>query len=132
MAWRFLNETLVYMIHDQQLARFGGDGAIRNEGLVTRALAEPALRVASGGQYDAADFAGCYLYWIARSLGFRDGKSRTAWICARLFLRLNGYDLQVAPIAAYRLLREVELGDQAEADVVAWLRSRISALPSAV
>ncbi len=75
-AWRWLNSTLIYAIHDRQLAEHGGPDGIRDKGLVESALARPQ-NLAAYESRDAADLAAAYAYGLARNHGFVDGNKRT-------------------------------------------------------
>jgi death-on-curing protein len=53
-AWRWLESSVVFAIHDRQLAEHGGMDGIRDRGMVESALARPA-NLARYGNADAAD-----------------------------------------------------------------------------
>ena len=91
-GWRWIDASLVYAIHDRQLAEHGGLDGIRDRGGVESALARPR-NLAEYGEPDAAALAAAYAYGLLRNHGFADGNKRTAWVAARLFLADNGCKL---------------------------------------
>jgi death-on-curing protein len=122
--WRWVSETLIYAVHDRQLAEHGGLSGIRDKGAVESALARPK-NFAAYGDPDAAALAAAYCYGIARNHGFVDGNKRTAWIAARLFLRDNDRQLSFDKLEAVKLVEDVAAGRLTEDDLAAWLRSRL-------
>src|SRR4051812_28810146 len=79
-------------IHDRQLAEHGGGSGVRDDGMLESALARPVNRWSYGDE-DPASLAAAYAFGIARNHPFVDGNKRTAWVLARSFLMLNGYEL---------------------------------------
>ena len=123
--WRWVSETLIYAVHDRQLAEHGGLSGIRDKGAVESALARPK-NLAAYGDPDAAALAAAYCYGIARNHGFVDGNKRTAWIAARLFLRDNDRQLFFDKLEAVKLVEDVAAGRLTEDDLAAWFRSRFA------
>lgn len=122
--WRWISETLIFAVHDRQLAEHGGPSGIRDKGAVESALARPK-NLAAYGDPDAAALAAAYCYGIARNHGFVDGNKRTAWIAARLFLRDNDHQLSFDKLEAVKLVEDVAAGRLTEDDLATWLRSRL-------
>ena len=92
---RFLSAELAQAIHDRQLAEHGGLAGIKDLGLLDSAVARP-LNKHGYGEHDLCVLAAAYAFGIARNHPFVDGNKRTAWVMARLFLRLNGVTLAYA------------------------------------
>jgi death-on-curing protein len=121
---RWVALSAVLAIHEEQLAEHGGLDGIRDRGLLESALHRPRdLR--SYGQPNLADLAAAYAFGIARNHPFLDGNKRTSAVVTRLFLRLNGHDLdatQAERLAIWVALGAGETTEQALAD---WMRSRL-------
>ena len=121
---RWVALSAVLAIHEEQLAEHGGVDGIRDRGLLESALHR--LRdLQSYGQPDLADLAAAYAFGIARNHPFLDGNKRTSAVVTRLFLRLNGHDLdatQAQRLAIWLALGAGETTEQALAD---WMRSRL-------
>jgi death-on-curing protein len=123
-AWRWLNSTLIYAIHDRQLAEHGGPDGIRDKGLVESALARPQ-NLAAYESPDAADLAAAYAYGLARNHGFVDGNKRTAWIAARVFLADQGLLLGFEKVDAVSTMEKVAAGTLTEPELASWFRDRL-------
>jgi death-on-curing protein len=121
---RWVALSAVLAIHEEQLAEHGGLDRIRDRGLLESALHRPR-DLQSYEQPDLADLAAAYAFRIARNHPFLDGNKRTSAVVTRLFLRLNGHDLdatQAARLAIWLALGAGETTEQALAD---WMRSRL-------
>ena len=91
----FLSKDLVLAIHQAQIQEHGGQGGLRDEGLLESALAQPAWRTA--GQYvhqELFEMAAAYLFHIAMNHPFHDGNKRTALASCLVFLEINGYHVR--------------------------------------
>ena len=122
--WRWVESSVVYAVHDRQLAEHGGMDGVRDRGMVESALARPAnlARYESPG---VADLAAAYAFGIAKNHGFLDGNKRTAWVTARLFLADNGVRLEFDPIDAIRTMEAVAAGRIGEPNLAIWFRSHL-------
>jgi death-on-curing protein len=122
--WIWVREDAILAAHDRQLAEHGGPDGLRNEGGLQSALAR-APNLAAYGDPDAAALASAYALGIARNHPFVDGNKRTAWIAARLFLRINGFHLLYDHEEAARVMLAVAAGDLDEDQFAEWLRERV-------
>lgn len=121
-----LQRPLVLAIHERQLAEHGGGSGIRDAGLLDSALARPHQLLAYGEPPpDLAALAACLAHGIARNHPFVDGNKRTAHVCYRVFLMLNGAELQASDEAKYSAMIGLADGSLAEADFAAWLRQHL-------
>jgi len=123
MEWTWVALDVVRAIHDRQLAEHGGLAGTRDAALVESALSRPQ-NLAAYGEPDAADLAAAYAYDLAKNHGFSDDNKRTAWVVARLFLRLNGVTLKFDPVDAVTLMLGVAGGTVSEAELATWFRNR--------
>ena len=122
MRFIWIEESVVWAVHEAQLAEHGGSVGVRDAGLLQSALARPQ-NLAVYGEPDITDCAAAYGYGIARNHPFIDGKRRTAFVCAELFLVLNGYDLSADDTDCIQTMLAVAAGDIEEAAFAAWLRA---------
>jgi len=120
--WIWIEEAVVWAVHEAQLAEHGGSAGVRDSGLLASALARP-LNLAAYGEPDVAALAAAYGYGIARNHPFIDGNKRTAFVCTELFLMLNGANLTADDANCVATMLALAAGDLAEADFAAWLRS---------
>jgi death-on-curing protein len=120
--WIWIEEAVVWAVHEAQLAEHGGSAGVRDSGLLASALARP-LNLAAYGEPDVAALAAAYGYGIARNHPFIDGNKRTAFVCTELFLMLNGANLTADDANCVATMLSLAAGDLAEADFAAWLRT---------
>lgn len=125
--WHWVEPSVVFAIHDRQLAEHGGGDGIRDPGAIESALAHP-VNLASYSDPDAADLAAAYVYSLAKNHGFIDGNKRTAWIVARLFLADNGQRLSFDPLDAIQLMEGVADGRISETKLAEWFRQHLEIL----
>ncbi|WP_411339521.1 type II toxin-antitoxin system death-on-curing family toxin [Sphingopyxis sp. J-6] len=122
----WLDANVALAIHDRQLAEHGGIAGVRDPGRLESALARPVNQWAYGEE-DHARLAAAYAFGIARNHPFSDGNKRTAWVIARLFLRLNGHDLRFDPQDAIATVLALAAGHLSEHELADWFREQLSA-----
>ena len=84
-----LQETLE--LHEQLILRFGGAAGVRDMGLLESALVRPQT-----GYYESLSMqAAALLQSLCQNDCFMDGNKRVAFAATAIFLRMNGYRLQV-------------------------------------
>jgi death-on-curing protein len=121
---RWLDKAVALAIHDRQLAEHSGGGGVRDDALLESALARPINRWAYGVE-EPASLAAAYAFGVARNHPFVDGNKRTAWVLARLFLALNGYEpIFNAPDAIATMLA-LAAGELSEEELADWFRERL-------
>ena len=123
--WHWISSKVVYAIHDRQLDEHGGLDGVRDKGEIESALGKPQNLVAYT-EPDVAALASAYAFGLASNHGFADGKKRTAWIIARLFLADNGYFLTFNAHDAVKTMEAVASGTLDEPQLADWFRQRIS------
>jgi death-on-curing protein len=101
----FLPVEHVLAIHRRSIAEFGGDPAVRDQGLLESAVAMPAAQFGGEFLHDGIPaMAAAHLFHICKN--FVDGNKRTALASAEVFLLLNGMRLD----AGNKDLEELTLG----------------------
>ncbi len=124
IVWLF--EATVRAIHYRQLAEHGGSEGLRDEGLLSSALARPQNLLAYRKPVpDLAALAGAYAFGIARDHPFVDGNKRTALVAMRTFLLLNEVDLKASQDEKYLTILSLAQGKLTEAELADWIRQRI-------
>jgi death-on-curing protein len=125
VTWIWVADSVVLAIHEAQLAEHGGIAGIRDEVLLSSALARPHNRSAHGEAPDAALPAATYAFGIARNHPFLDGNKRTAFVTMELFLNLNGWVLTADDGECISTMQELAAGGVSEKTLTAWLREHI-------
>lgn len=121
-GWRWIDDSVVWAVHESQLAEHGGSVGVRDEGLLASALSRPR-NLAAYGTPDAADLAAAYAFGLARNHPFIDGNKRTAFVCAELFLMLNGWAFTASDAQCVTQMLLLAAGDLSESAYAAWLRA---------
>lgn len=123
---QWLGSELALAIHDRQLAEHGGPSGLRDAGAMESALGRPVNQWAYGEDDRCALAAAC-AFGIARNHPFADGNKRTAWVLARLFLRLNGVAIAFEPQDAIRTALSLAAGELSEDELADWFRQHVTA-----
>jgi death-on-curing protein len=122
----WLLEETVIAIHQRQVSEHGGIEGLRDEGLLSSALARPQnLLDYAQPRPDLAALAAAYAYGIARDHPFADGNKRTALVAARTFLLLNGVNLEASQDEKYLTFLQLAQGTVTEEQLADWIRKRI-------
>lgn len=119
-VWVF--REVVFALHEQSLAQFGGSAGVRDEGLLDSALGKP-LNLFAYGQPILFDLAASYGYGIVRNHPFIDGNKRTGFLVAVVFLELNGYKFQATEVDATLKILALAAGELSEAEFAEWLKA---------
>ena len=123
----WLGAELALAIHDRQLAEHGGGIGVRDAGLLDSALARP-INCWTYGDDDPATLAASYAFGVARNHPFVDGNKRTAWVLARGFLAINGYQLVCEKADAIKTMMALAAGELSETQLIGWFRDHIVAI----
>ena len=122
----WIERPLAIAIHERQLAEHGGGIGVRDDHLLDSALARPQQAHAYGDPPpDLADLAASLAFGLARNHPFVDGNKRTAHVCYRVFLTLNGADLVASDEEKYVHMVALAEGSLPEAEFAAWLRQHL-------
>ena len=120
----FITEEEVYVIHSDQLNRYGGSAGIRDQGLLQSALAQPSASFGGKWLYsDLFEMASAYLFSLVMNHPFVDGNKRVGGMAALAFLEVNGVIIQSDQDAYADLVIAVAAGKAARDDVVTFLRT---------
>lgn len=126
-GWVWIEESVVWAVHEAQLAEHGGGAGIRDAGLLKSALARP-LNLAAYGEPDGADLAAAYGFGVACNHPFIDGNKRTAFVCIELFLALNGFALTASDADCVATMLALAAGELAESELATWIRTHAAPL----
>lgn len=119
-----LDEVLA--IHERLIEQFGGATGVRDLGLLESALFRPR----TGYYRDIAEMATAQFESLLMNHPFVDGNKRVAFFATDVFLRLNGWMLQVDAEEAHAFL--IGLLDQGRCDfahLLPWIRGALVSLP---
>jgi death-on-curing protein len=118
----FLSRDEVLAIHSSLLERFGGPPGVRDFGLLESALYRPQ----TGHYADLAEMAAALFESLIMNHPFVDGNKRVAFFATDVFLRLNGYKLQVDANKAHRFLIGLLENNRCNYDeLLPWIRDNV-------
>ncbi len=126
----FLETAEVLAIHADQIERYGGDGAIRDQGLLEAAVAMP--RATFGGEFLHADMfamAAAYLFHIVQNHPFVDGNKRTGTAAALVFLQMNEVVVEADDDALVALVLDVAQGEADKLKIAAFFKANSRPAP---
>ncbi len=120
----WIRHDVVRAIHLRQLAEHGGAEGVRDEGLLDSALARPKNQCAYSDELpDLAALAAAYAIGLMKNHPFVDGNKRTAYVVCRVFLMLNGNDIQASKEEKYLTFLRAADGSLSEEELANWIRS---------
>ena len=118
----YLTVGEVLQIHHQLIENYGGAHGLRDKGLLESAVFRPQI-----GYYNTiAEEAAALMESLANNHPFLDGNKRIAFAAAHAFLLVNGYDLEVRPLAAYEfMMHSIARGEFRFAPILNWINNHI-------
>ena len=120
MAHDHLTVADVLGMHTVLMQRYGGAMGVRDPGALEAALFRPQ----TGYYKDIVAEAAALLESLAINHPFVDGNKRIAFAAADVFLRINGWRLQRAPLLIHaEMIQMFESGTVDMAHVEPWLRA---------
>ncbi|PQO31507.1 type II toxin-antitoxin system death-on-curing family toxin [Blastopirellula marina] len=108
MEVKFLDIARVKMIHEDSIAKNGGDFGIRDPGLLESAVLTPQQKFS--GNYlhtNIYQMAAAYLFHLCKNHPFVDGNKRVAAMTAIIFLDVNGIETTATNEQLYELVIRV-------------------------
>lgn len=126
---RFLSETIVLAIHDDQVRLYGGAYGVRDEGRLDGALHMPQAQF-DGEFLHATIFhmAAAYGFHLCQNHPFIDGNKRTAGMAMFTFLRLNGLEPVASELDYYQTVMAVANGEMNKEQLATWLQTIVASL----
>ena len=108
---RFLSLDEALAVHERVIGAFGGHGGVRDLGLLESALYRPQC----GYYNDLVTMAAALFESLIMNHPFVDGNIRVAFFATDVFLRLNGWRLEVDAHDAHSQI--VQLLDTGQCDL---------------
>ncbi len=121
---RFLSETIVLAIHDDQVRLYGGVYGVQDDARLDAALHMPQAQF--GGEFlhpTIFHMAAAYGFHLCQNHPFIDGNKRTAGMVMFTFLRLNGLEPVASELDYYQTMMAVANGEMNKEQLAAWLQT---------
>ena len=121
---QFLSLDEVLAIHERLIDRFGGDQGVRDRGLLESALYRPQ----TGYYAHIEEMAAAMFESLLMNHAFIDGNKRIAFFATDVFLRLNGWKLDItADEGESFIVGMLERNDCSFENIRPWIRNNIVA-----
>jgi len=119
---KFLSLDEVLALHERVIEKFGGASGIRDPGLLESALYRP-----QSGYYEGLEQMAAALFEsLLINHPFVDGNKRVAFFGMDVFLRLNGWKMQVNAQEAYAFLAQRFESGTCDLDhLLPWIRQHL-------
>jgi death-on-curing protein len=115
----------VLEIYRDEIARYGGLCAVRDNNALLSCIVNPQRDFAGRDLYPTlASKAAILVYSMIKNHPFSDGNKRTAFVCGRVFLRMNGYDITSLE-NYYELILKIADSSVKQEDVFNWFNASI-------
>ena len=118
---KWITESIVIYIHDDQIAQYGGSYGVLNANLLASALARPRNLYGYEGVTSLTRLAASYGYGLVKNHSFVDGNKRTTFQVMFAFLRINGLYLDVPEPEVVITMQQLAKGEIDEAELTEWL-----------
>jgi len=122
MKIRFLPETIVLTIQEDQIRLYGGSYSTRDAAALDAALHMPQAQF--GGQFLHATIfhmAAAYGFHLCQNHPFVDGNKRTAGMAMFTFFLLNGLEPIATEVEYYEVMMAVASGQMSKEQLAEWL-----------
>ena len=120
---KWLTLDMVLVIHDEQLAQFGGGEGIRDLGLLESALAWPANRYHYEAEAKIIDLVTALSAEIVGNHPFVDGNKRSGELSIQAFLVLNGWLFSPSQAEEVLTILALDAGEISEPDLIRWIEA---------
>jgi death on curing protein len=122
---QFLSLDEASAIHQRLIDAFGGVAGLRDKGLLESALFRPQ----TGYYDDLAQMAAALFESLIINHPFVDGNKRMAFFACDVFLRLNGWKLEIESNAGHEfIIRSLEQGRCDYDHLVPWIQAHLKRL----
>ena len=128
MTIRYLAYNEVLDIYREQTSRHGGFCAVRDNNALLSVIVNPQREFGGAELYPTiASKAAILVYSMNKNHPFVEGNKRTAFVCGRVFLRLNGYDVPDLE-DYYNVVRKIARNEISQEDVFDWFELSVKSL----
>ncbi len=127
---RFISESIVLAIHDDQIRLYGGIYGVRDASALDSALHMPQAQF-SGQFLHSTIFhmAAAYGFHLCQNHPFLDGNKRAAGMVMFTFLQLYGLEPTATEIDYYQAMMAVASGHMSKEQLADWLQAATYGIP---
>ncbi|MCX6552295.1 MAG: type II toxin-antitoxin system death-on-curing family toxin [Acidobacteria bacterium] len=121
----WLTRVVLDAIQTDQVREHGGLLGLRDETGLESTLARPRHKWIYGSVADLASLAAAYAFGLTQNHPYNDGNKRVALVAMLTFLAINGQDVDADDEDVLSTMLALAAGRLTEAQLAAWLRSRM-------
>ena len=115
----------IYAMQHQLIELFGGIHGVRDKGAVESAAFRPQI----GYYHSIEEEAAAFMESLGKNHGFVDGNKRIAFAATDVFLRRNGFYIEVNATEGYDFINgSLERSDVRFSTILEWIRMHIKPL----
>jgi death-on-curing protein len=130
---RFLPETFVVALHDDQIRLYGGSYGIRDTAMLNSAMHTPCRQFEGKYRHPTIfEMAAAYGFHLCQNHPFIDGNKRTAGMAMLTFLKLNGLRPVATELDYYRVMMAVASGAMGKKELAIWLQTAVEGIPPSI
>lgn len=122
MSLKWITDDIALAAHARSRRDHGGSNGVRDEGLLASALAR-AQNLAAYGAPSIYELAAALAVGIAKNHPFIDGNKRAAFLCAYVFLGINGATIEADEAEAAAIVIDMAAGAVSEDEFARWLEA---------
>ncbi len=122
---KWITESVVIYIHDDQIAKHGGSYGILNANLLASAVARPRNLYGYERVTSLTQLTASYGYGLVKNHSFIDGNKRTAFQVMFVFLQINGLHLDAPEPEVVITMQELARGEITQEELAAWLEKYV-------
>ena len=123
---KYLTIKQALVLYDEIIAQTGGTKGIRDIRLLESAIARPQATFAKKDLYpDIFSKAAALGHSLVLNHPFIDGNKRVGYMAMRLFLNINGYDINATLEEKYAFVMEIAEKKREEEAIARWLKKKI-------
>ena len=121
----FLTVAEIYRMQHRLIELFGGHHGVRDQGAVEAAVFRPQI-----GYYNSVEEeAAALMESLANNHGFLDGNKRIAFTAADVFLRRNGFYIEVDGLDGHAfIVGSMDRHEFRFAQILDWIRQHVKPL----
>jgi death-on-curing protein len=125
---RYLKHDEVLDIYRENIQRFGGFGAVRDNNALLSCIVNPHRMFSGRDLYPSIEEKVAILVFsLIKNHPFVDGNKRTAFTVGRVFLRLNSYDFE-SNEEYYQVIKKVARSEMSQEDFFDWVKVSVKPL----
>ena len=120
---KYIYPKQIIYLHKRIIENTGGQEGLRDTGLLESAVYRPMATFGGQELYpDIFDKASALIHSLISNHPFFDGNKRTSYESMRIFLRINGYDIEAPDNQKYKFVMDIANHKLNLSDITNWIK----------